>query len=404
MSDHHQLEPKALYRRLNGLLADLDPDTPFEKLLDEFVERLFTTLRVELHVQSLLLYIERRDGFEMARQIGAPAEIPAEVIDRSLPFVQLLDEQKFRVLPDRDSVATGELSADGVAAILVGERPHRVMLFLLLEEGWARDDVEFSVNTVRVALSSRVMQERMRATLGEAAAIQRSLLVPRPPQFGGYDIAFHATSAEVVGGDFYDFIPFGPEILGVSIGDASGHGLPAALLARDVVTGLRMGLEKDLKVSYVFTKLNSVVHRSKLSSRFVSLFFGELEPNGNLIYINAGQEPPLLFLEDEVVELRTGGTIVGPLPRARFKRGFAHVDRGATLVLTTDGITERRGASGDEFGRPRLVELVRAHPDATATELVEIIFSTVIAFGDESPWEDDATLIVIKRERHPRAS
>ena len=95
--------------------------------------------------------------------------------------------------------------------------------------------------------------------------------------FAGYDLAARSVAADEVGGDFYDFEDFGSDMLGVSIGDASGHGLPAALLVRDVVTGLRMGIEKELKVAHVFEKLNRVIHRSRLSSRFVSVFYGELE-------------------------------------------------------------------------------------------------------------------------------
>ena len=97
------------------------------------------------------------------------------------------------------------------------------------------------------------------------------------------------------------------------IGDASGHGLPAALLVRDIVTGLRMGLEKHLRMEYVFSKLNRVIHRSNLSSRFISVFYGELESNGNLSFVNAGHQPPLLFRKDRVLELRTGGTVIGAL-------------------------------------------------------------------------------------------
>ena len=91
-----------------------------------------------------------------------------------------------------------------------------------------------------------------------------------------------------MGGDFYDFHDLGEGTLGIAIGDASGHGLPAALLVRDVVTGLRMGIEKELKVAHVFEKLNRVIHRSRLSSRFVSVFYAELDRDGNLVYVNAG--------------------------------------------------------------------------------------------------------------------
>jgi len=202
--------------------------------------------------------------------------------------------------------------------------------------------------------------------------------------------------AEEVGGDFYDFLSFEDSLLGLAIGDASGHGLPAALLVRDVVTGLRMGVEKDLKIAPVFSKLNRVIHRSNLSSRFVSVFYGELETEGNLIYLNAGHQPPLLFSGESVTELTTGGTVIGPLPEARFRRGFAFLKPGDLLVMCTDGILERRGPKG-EYGVERLARLVRSARQAPARDLLDRLFAEAWAWGGDRPWEDDATAVLVKR-------
>jgi sigma-B regulation protein RsbU (phosphoserine phosphatase) len=241
------------------------------------------------------------------------------------------------------------------------------------------------------------MEERVRGSFAQAAEIQQSLLLDDPPDFAGYDIACRSIPADEVGGDFFDFQVLEDDTLAVAVGDASGHGLPAALLVRDVVTGLRMGIAKDLKLGPVFEKLNEVIHRSHLSSRFVSVFYGELERNGNLIFINAGHQAPLLFLEDRVQALTTGGTVIGPLPAVRFKRGFAHVDRGATLVLVTDGIIERRNAAGEFFGEERLQQLVSENRALSAEALLERVFETVGRWGGGGPWEDDATLVVVRR-------
>jgi sigma-B regulation protein RsbU (phosphoserine phosphatase) len=163
-----------------------------------------------------------------------------------------------------------------------------------------------------------------------------------------------------------------------------------------------MGIEKDLKVAYVFSKLNRVIHRSNLSSRFISVFYGELEADGNLIYINAGHFPPVLFFKDPLgplteVELTTGGTVIGPLPEVKFRRGFARIRPGEVLVLCTDGILERRDAKGEFFGTEGLAVLARKHMADSAEEILERIFSATVAFGDGRPFEDDATLVVVKR-------
>ena len=172
-------------------------------------------------------------------------------------------------------------------------------------------------------------------------------------------------------------------MLGLAIGDASGHGLPAALLVRDVVTGLRMGIEKELKVAHVFEKLNRVIHRSRLSSRFVSVFYGELEADGNLVYVNAGHQPPILFFATRGpgrrcdMELTIGGTVIGPLPEAHFRRGFARLRPGEVLVLCTDGILERRDAQGEFFGTDRLRAIVRERQDEPAQAILDALFDAV---------------------------
>jgi sigma-B regulation protein RsbU (phosphoserine phosphatase) len=283
------------------------------------------------------------------------------------------------------------------AALLVGRRPARHGFFFALADGWVMEEVDFALNTVRAALGSRLTDERVRGTLRQAAQIQQSLLLEEPPAFPGFDVACRTVPAEEVGGDFYDFYPMEAEMMGLAIGDASGHGLPAALLVRDVVTGLRMGLEKDLKISHVFRKLNRVIHRSNMSSRFVSVFYGELEANGNLVYVNAGHLPPLLFSGGEVQELTVGGTVVGPLPEAEFRRGIAHMTPGDLLVMVTDGILERRAPGGDFLEKEGLSALVREADGATARELIDRIFAGTFEWGDGRPWEDDATVVVVRR-------
>ncbi|HEU0108526.1 MAG TPA: PP2C family protein-serine/threonine phosphatase, partial [Vicinamibacteria bacterium] len=218
-----------------------------------------------------------------------------------------------------------------------------------------------------------------------------------PPKVLGFDVAYKSIPVEEVGGDFCDFVHLGEDLVGFAIGDASGHGLPAALLVRDIVTGLRMGLEKHLRMEYVFSKLNRVIHRSNLSSNYVSAFYGELEPNGNVSYVNAGHQPPLLFRRDRILELRTGGTVIGPLPQVSYRRGLVRLDPGSVLVLFTDGIVERRGPRDEFFGEERLKRVVQESHGTPAAHLLGRILEVAFAHGEGRPWEDDVTVMVIRR-------
>lgn len=389
-----RLEPKLLYRRLDRLFGRLDPTLPQRRALEVFLSEAFTILRDDLRLKGAILYGEGRDGFEQVRAVGEPVLGCADAFEGTgAPWSLLLHHGVYIF----DGGEGTPYPAGACAGVAVGQRPLRHILLFVLGDGWVREELDFTLNTIRAALGSRFMEERVRGSFRQAAEIQGSLLLEEPPPFLGYDLAARSLPAEEVGGDFFDFLEFGDELLGLSIGDASGHGLPAALLVRDVVTGLRMGLEKDLKVGYVFSKLNRVIHRSNLSSRFVSVFYGELESNGNLIYVNAGHPPPLLFSKGRVIELTTGGTVIGPMPEARFRRGVAYMDPGDVLVLCTDGILERRDGTSEDFGEARLRTLVQGAIDRPAADMLGRIFEEAWRFGDARPWDDDVTAVVVRR-------
>ncbi len=399
---------KLLYRRLDALFDSLKTRRAQPKLVEAFLEDCFATLRDDLRLRAGLLYAERRDGFVLVKAVGdVPGASPSETLDPERPPLADLVHHRVYVYrnPDLDGspYRLGVFPRAAVAGLIVGHRPVRYALFFLLNDGWQMDELDFALNTIRAALGARLVDVRVRGSFREAAEIQQSLL-EEPPAFPGYQLACRSVAAEEVGGDFYDFHDLGEGVLGLAIGDASGHGLPAALLVRDVVTGLRMGIEKELKVAHVFTKLNQVIHRSRLSSRFVSVFYGELEADGNFVYVNAGHQPPILFFKDLrpgepcELELTVGGTVVGPLPEVRFRRGFARVRPGEVLVLCTDGILERRDTTGEFFGVDRLRAAVRETQTQSAQAILDRLFDDSARWGSGRPWEDDATIVVLKRE------
>lgn len=396
-----RLEAKLLYRRLDALFGALDPSRPQRELLESFFEDAFRTLKDDLRLRAALLYAERRDDFALIKKAGELGGAAKEELDPEKPPLQLLFRHRVYLFPDPSSEGSpyrsGWLPPLPTAAVLVGRRPRRYAFFFVLGDGWMREELDFALNTVRAALGSRLADERVRGSFREAAEIQQSLLLEEAPDFPGFEIACRSLPAEEVGGDFYDFLLFDDETLGLAIGDASGHGLPAALQVRDVVTGLRMGIEKNLKIAYAFEKLNRVIHRSNLSSRFVSVFYGELEKDGTIVYVNGGHQPPLVFRKDGVQALAVGGTVIGPLPEARFHRGIARLERGETLVMCTDGILERRNPAGDFLGEDGLIRLVRAHEALSAEEILDRVFEATQEWGDGRPWDDDATLVIVKR-------
>jgi sigma-B regulation protein RsbU (phosphoserine phosphatase) len=134
------------------------------------------------------------------------------------------------------------------------------------------------------------------------------------------------------------------------------------------------------------------------------VFYAELEASGNVVYVNAGHPPPLVISRDgQVQELATGGTVIGPLPEARFRQGHARLRPGDVLVMCTDGILERRSPDGEFFGEERLRATVQEAAAQSAADIVEHVFRTSTDWSRRRSWEDDATLVVVRRPETPAA-
>ena len=259
------------------------------------------------------------------------------------------------------------------------------------------------LGTIRAVVGAGLREQALASQMRQASIIQQSLLPEHLPQLPGFELGAVSIPAEVVGGDVYDIQQVEEGVLGIMLADASGHGLPAALQARDVVIGLRMGQAEHHKISDTVARLNEVIHRSSLASRFISLFYAELEESGNMAYVNGGHCPPLMISPGgDVFELKTCGPVLGPLPGAQYRRGYLTLRPGEVLVMFTDGVTECSGPNAteddpDHFGREGLIRAVQAVLDQPADEIAAALLERVRAWGQERPFADDVSVVVVKR-------
>jgi sigma-B regulation protein RsbU (phosphoserine phosphatase) len=292
------------------------------------------------------------------------------------------------------------LGVSAFAAMTVGE-DNRWLLSFSIEGEYDRERLLYMLSAVQHVVSQKIREARFVDVMEEARRIQKALLPNSTPSFHAYQLAGRSVAAETVGGDLFDFIPISDRILGVAVADSSGHGLPAALQARDVITGLRMGVQENLKIISTVEKLNKVINRSTLATRFISLFYGELEKNGNFIYCSAGHPPGLFWRDGSFALLEAGGMVLGPDPDARYERGYVVMRPGNVVVLYSDGITEAADARNSEelFGIDRLKEIVRANQDLGARALVDLIFQKVEAFSGRTRPADDQTVVVVTLPR-----
>src|SRR5258706_6815536 len=197
--------------------------------------------------------------------------------------------------------------------------------------------------------------------LEQAAEIQRRLLPRQAPIVPGYEIAGHNLPCQTVGGDYFDFFPYADGRIGLVLGDVSGKGMQAAILMSAVKGGVQVlfgGAPDD--VATLMSRLDRVVAANFPRNRFVTLFFGLLDPvSGELTYCNAGHNPPFLLRADDSIErLASGGTTLGIFPGMGYEVKHSRLLPGDVLTLYSDGVTEENNPSGEEFGEERLASLL----------------------------------------------
>jgi serine phosphatase RsbU (regulator of sigma subunit) len=202
----------------------------------------------------------------------------------------------------------------------------------------------------------------------------------------------------VVGGDFYDVLPLGHGTTGIAVGDAVGHGLAAALVARDVVVGLRVALDRGRPPAGVFARLNRVLRAGLPGRAFASVVYAELRPDGRVAYVSAGHPPALCLRSGARRFLGRSGPVLGPFEQVSYRATRSRLAPGELLVLYTDGIVERRDPKGDLYGVERLAQVVEAHATEPLSEILERVFAQATDFGAGAPWSDDATLVIVRRE------
>ncbi|MEM7350603.1 MAG: PP2C family protein-serine/threonine phosphatase [Acidobacteriota bacterium] len=398
------VDHRALMHRVQEIVDEIGRGDEATVTVHLAADQIISRLRGELGIWGGRLY--ERDGDEYVLRATFPdaREVEREVrIPRTYEPIEICLMRGSTYMSADDPRLNAEIEAAlGVkefAAVEVGNE--RYLLGFDVVPGSDREDVLFSLGVVRHSINQRIYQQHVDDIFLQAKQIQNSIMPPSAPSLENFDIAGRSDSLESVGGDLFDYIPINDKILGLAIADASGHGLPAALQVRDIYVGLRMGLSRDYKIVRTLERLNRIIHDSTLTSRFVSMFYGELERNGVLIYINAGHPPPFhLAADGSVSYLQEGGPVVGPLPDATYDRGYVHLQPGDMLVAYTDGITEapRAGASSqdtDEYGAERLLEVARANQGRTANEVIEAIFASLEEWSGGDAAQDDRTVIVV---------
>jgi sigma-B regulation protein RsbU (phosphoserine phosphatase) len=245
-----------------------------------------------------------------------------------------------------------------------------------------------------------VAKQRMERDLALARSIQIGLLPERPPTLPGFDISVSHKPSLECGGDYYDFIPLGPDTMLVVVADVEGKGVGSAMVMANLQATLHALLAHLHSLERLVESLNDMILSDTRGQKYMTMFVGLLDqPHKTFHYVNAGHVPPAVVRANGEVEyLREGGMVVGLFPSVHFDRGHVRLGTGDILVACTDGITEAMDRNDDEFGSDRLVQLVGKERALRAPEIVKSVLTEVDLFSRGGTHEDDRVILIMKVE------
>ena len=403
MQGNRQMQ--ALIRAGRELAGHLPLDELFQVIMDHSVEA----------VQAGRGVLMTLEGGELQVRVarGAGFKISSTVRDRVLNNKESLlvrDAQLDQALMQQMSIV--EHKVRSIIAVPLQTNDRVIGLIYLdspnaLREFSAEDlnllTVMANVAAIRIEharLNEIEEAERaMAKEMEQAALIQARLLPGASPVVAGMDIAGKTAACRTVGGDYYDFLKFPDGRIALLVGDVAGKGMPASLMMSSLQACVHVVFDDGDDLAQKITRLNKATCRNCPDNRFITFFMTVADPStGELVFTNAGHNPPLLVrASGGFEELKGGGMILGILPMAKYQESRAALEPGDVLVLFSDGVTEAANPRGEEFGEQRLAELVASLRDRPSAEIVESIHAAVAAYTEGAPAADDITVVVARR-------
>ena len=396
----------ALIRAGQELAGHRPLDELFELILDLSIQAVGAERGVlmTLEGEDLVVRAVRGEGFRISTTVRD------RVLDERASLL-VRDTALDEAFKSRDSIVGQQVQS--VMAVPLQTNDRVIGLINVDSRSFARpftpDDLDLLTVLANVA-AIRIENERLAVVelqkqiitreLEQAAAIQRRLLPREAPVVAGYELAGHNLPCQTVGGDYFDFFPYADGRIGLALGDVSGKGMQAAILMSTVKGGMQVLFgETPDDVASLMSRLDRTVAANFPRNRFVTLFFGILDPaSGELTYCNAGHNPPFLVRADNSIERLTScGTILGIFPEMGYEVKHSRLLPGDVLTLFSDGVTEENNPGGEEFGEDRLLRLLIEQGRGGAANLVDGIRMAVLDWAAGAVAADDVTVVVAAR-------
>jgi sigma-B regulation protein RsbU (phosphoserine phosphatase) len=240
-------------------------------------------------------------------------------------------------------------------------------------------------------------EARLERDLQAAKRIQGALLQPVPTEDYGLDMAARYLSAREVCGDLYEFLRYGPQQLGIALGDVSGKGTAAALYGAVAIGIMRSLAPQKLQPADILKQMNQIIGERRIEGRFMTACFATWQKGKRKLRVaNAGQSQPLLYKDGHCEKIELTGFPLGIFEEVNYDEWNGVLEPGEILVFHSDGIAESTNPEGQFFGTEKLRKLIELHHELLATELADLILREVDWFTQNAPLADDRTLVIAK--------
>ncbi len=379
-------ENKALVRRFVEAQANADLDTLDELLAPDFVDH---SLQADQE--------PGREGFirSVAQEPAIFSSVRANIEDQAAEGDKVITRLTMKRIHDRGEflgVAPTGMELTTTAIVI-----HRIVGGKIVDE-WSESTGALEATRQRLE-QERIERERVEQELRVARTIQQASLPKEVPILEGWQINPYFRPAREVGGDFYEFFELDDGRLALVVGDATGKGVPAALVMTATCAFLGgVATASGASPGEVLARVNEAVLARIPPNMFVTCFYAVLDPeSGHLSYANAGHNLPCCRREDAASDLKARGMPLGLMPGMRYEEKETVLRLGEGVLFYTDGLIEAHNAQGEMFGTPRLRDLLSERSEGgrgLSTTLLEELYTFV---GEGWEQEDDITLLTLER-------
>jgi phosphoserine phosphatase RsbU/P len=404
-------------------LAEIGRDVAAVLDLDELFNRIAQLMRRVIDYRTFGIWLLNDTGNELviqlAVQYGEKVDVPRVPVGEGLVGYAALhkepvlvpnveeDPRYINVVADvRSELAIPLLLKDRVIGVLDLESPEL--------DAFTKRDVEIltllasqaavAIENARLYETVRANEVRLEKELRFAQRVQTALLpVGLPKRMKGVDVAATFAPAYELGGDFHDFLSPEANTLAVAVGDVSGKGVPAALysvFAAELVRGRtfrRRFLPDRSGPASVLSSVNTILHQRQLEEYYCTLCYAIFDlKRRNVTLANSGLPYPIRAAADGVTRIELPGVPLGSFPGSTYDELTIALHQGDLFVFCSDGVFEAMNANGEEFGAPRLMEVVAGARQQDAKSVVAAIVSAVDLFREDAPPNDDMTIVAVR--------